>query len=589
MRGSAGSAGGNPLFVTEMIAMAAGAGEGGCAADAFKALLAARLDQLEASERGVLERGAVEGELFHRGAVQALSPADSQVTPRLAALVRKDLIRPDRPLLIAEDGFRFCHLLLRDAAYDALPKTMRAQLHERFADWLDLHGATLVQRDELLGYHLEQAYRYRTELELVDDRTRALGERAAGHLAAAGHRATTRGDHHAAVNLLQRALSLGISDPRKRVQLQVELGNALHETGRISDADAVLDEAGEAATALGEKGVAALALIYLCTSRMGDPQLDLAEVQAICEQAIETFSELGDERGLAIAGRLLGLSLNRQDHLVAGVAELERALAHAEASGDPAVRRRVIGTLLTFVVNGPTPVGEAIDRCEQLLRSTRSDRVLEAVLKRFLGLFYAMAARPDEALELIRESSPVLDELNQLTVSALYRGAAAYAKELAGDRAGAEQELVARLRWFSEAGHRGVDRRAIDAAFELASFYCDERRWEDAERVLSDVRAIRLSGESISTQLALAAEARLAAHRGDLAEAVTLAERAVALADTKDRPDMRARIWLALGEVRRAAGQAAAADTATARAIELYEQKGNLAAAARARAAPHGT
>ena len=117
----------------------------------------------------MLESGAVEGEIFHRGAVQALAPAEAQVASRLAALVRKELIRPDRPLLPGEDGFRFCHLLIRDAAYDALPKATRAELHERFADWLDEHGAELVERDEILGYHLEQAYRYRTELGSADE------------------------------------------------------------------------------------------------------------------------------------------------------------------------------------------------------------------------------------------------------------------------------------------------------------------------------------------------------------------------------------------------------------------------------------
>ena len=61
----------------------------------LKALLAARLDQLDPAERRVLERGAVEGEVFHRGAVQALGPEEAQVTPRLAALVRRELIRPD--------------------------------------------------------------------------------------------------------------------------------------------------------------------------------------------------------------------------------------------------------------------------------------------------------------------------------------------------------------------------------------------------------------------------------------------------------------------------------------------------------------
>ena len=151
------ASGGNPLFLTEMVALS---DEGGGEVEVpptLRALLAARLDQLDGPERRVLERGAVEGELFHRGAVQALAPEETEVMPRLAALVRRDLVRPDRPVLPREDAYRFRHLLIRDAAYDALPKATRADLHRRFAAWLEEHGEELVELDEILGYHLEQA------------------------------------------------------------------------------------------------------------------------------------------------------------------------------------------------------------------------------------------------------------------------------------------------------------------------------------------------------------------------------------------------------------------------------------------------
>ena len=115
----------------------------------LKALLAARLDQLDPAERRVLECGSVEGEVFHRGAVQALTPEEAQVTPRLAALVRRELIRSDRPQFAGEDGFRFRHLLIRDTAYDALPKSVRADLHQRFAAWLEAHGQGLVELEEI--------------------------------------------------------------------------------------------------------------------------------------------------------------------------------------------------------------------------------------------------------------------------------------------------------------------------------------------------------------------------------------------------------------------------------------------------------
>src|SRR6185503_9939929 len=104
------AAGGNPLFIEEMMAMAAEADGDVVVPPTLQALLAARLDQLEPAERSVLERGAVEGEIFHRGAVQALSPEETQVTPRLAALVRKELVKPEKGQLLGEDGFRFRHL-----------------------------------------------------------------------------------------------------------------------------------------------------------------------------------------------------------------------------------------------------------------------------------------------------------------------------------------------------------------------------------------------------------------------------------------------------------------------------------------------
>ena len=115
---------GNPLFVEEMLAMVREAGNGEVAVPpTIHALLAARLDQLDAAERTVLERGAVEGKVFHRGAVEALTPDEAQVPHRLMSLVRKELVRPDTPQLPHDDAFRFRHLLIRDAAYEALPKT----------------------------------------------------------------------------------------------------------------------------------------------------------------------------------------------------------------------------------------------------------------------------------------------------------------------------------------------------------------------------------------------------------------------------------------------------------------------------------
>ena len=171
----------------------------------IQALLAARLDQLDAAERSVLERGCVEGQVFHRGAVLALAPEEPRSTGRLMALVRKDLVRPVRSTVVEGGAFRFRHLLIRDAAYDALPKATRAEQHERFALWLEEHAPDLVELDEIVGYHLEQAYNYRAELGPLDDGALALGPQAAARLLTAGRRAQRRGDLPAAQGLLVRS------------------------------------------------------------------------------------------------------------------------------------------------------------------------------------------------------------------------------------------------------------------------------------------------------------------------------------------------------------------------------------------------
>jgi hypothetical protein len=200
----------------------------------LRALLAARLDRLDAAERGVLERGAVEGELFHRGTVQALASEGEEVTQHLAALVRRDLVRPDRPQLPREDAYRFRHLLIRDAAYDALPKAMRADLHRRFAGWLAHHGRSLVELDEILGYHLEQAARYLTELMTPDP---ALAEEASRRLAVAGERMYWRGDRQAAHSLFRRAVEL-VDEPDIHLAVEFAISHTV-----TSDAERLLEDA----------------------------------------------------------------------------------------------------------------------------------------------------------------------------------------------------------------------------------------------------------------------------------------------------------------------------------------------------------
>jgi DNA-binding SARP family transcriptional activator/tetratricopeptide (TPR) repeat protein len=467
---------------------------------------------------------------------------------------------------------RFAHELIRRVIYDRITGVRRAELHLS------------------VGEALEQAYRAdpaRVLPELAHHFTLAAAvagtERAVDYNLRAGAAAIATAAFEEAAASLSNALELGIDDPRERARVQVELGYLFHQLRRGSAAEASLAESLDAATGLEERGIAARALVQRSRRRLADPELDLDEMREVCEAAIETLGQVGDYGGRAIARRSLAIALSRQGRSAEAESVLERALV--DAAGDQAIRREVIGTLVNVLCIGPTPVAEAIRRSNELLQTSRNDRVLEAVITRFLAYLSAMAGRFDESREQVRRSSSVLDEVSYLEPSWVYRTKAGHAKELTGDRAGAELEYLAAWQGFDELGDAQVDERAMQAAGYLANLYCDEGRWDDAARCLALGEDIALAGPTGTALLRLCARARVAAHQGELAEALTLARRAVETAEPSDGLNVKARTWLALAEVQGAAGLRSEADAAVAEAIRLFEAKGNVAAAALVRAA----
>ena len=190
--------------------------------------------------------------MFHREALDELAPVSLEpVAERsLTSLVRRDVICPDRASFAEDEAFRFRHVLIRDAAYRSLPKEVRAELHERFAAWLErTAGSRLSEFEEIVGYHLEQAYRFLAELGTLD--AAGLAARGADRLESAGRRALARSDHTGAVSLLERAVALLGDDPARRASLLPGLGAALVEAGRLADAEAVLADAERAVAAAG--------------------------------------------------------------------------------------------------------------------------------------------------------------------------------------------------------------------------------------------------------------------------------------------------------------------------------------------------
>ncbi len=411
----AAAAEGNPLFVEEMLSMLIDDGvlvreDGRWTATAdlsavpipptIHALLAARLDQLGDEERAVIERAAVEGQVFHRGSVEELAgqPLRSKVSEFLGALVRKELIRPDKPMFAGEDSYHFRHLLIRDAAYESVPKKRRAELHERHAAWLEAKaGERAVAYDEIIGYHLEQAFRYRAELGGVDDAGRLLGRRAAEHLGSAGRRAFMRSDAPAGVNLISRAVSmLPPSDP-----LRVELVPNVRVVQGMNDlswADRVLTEAVESAATTGDRRLAAHALVQRGLLRLfTESAVTPEELFDASERAIGVFEELGDELGLARAWRLVAQA-HYLDRRIGSCADAsERALEHARRARDRFEEVEIVEWLVIALLLGPAPADDAISRCRTLLAETADHAPLQAQILGALGHLLAMQGSATEA------------------------------------------------------------------------------------------------------------------------------------------------------------------------------------------------
>ncbi|HEY6584014.1 MAG TPA: adenylate/guanylate cyclase domain-containing protein, partial [Gaiellaceae bacterium] len=240
---------GNPLFLEQLLALKAEVGAREVIPPSIHALLVSRLDALEPEERRVLECASVVGREFSRSAIGTLARNDVSAT--LLSLARKDLVEPDLALFSWDDGFRFRHILIRDAAYLGVAKETRADLHEGYAAWLqESAGDRVGQFDEILGYHLEQAFRLRQELGAANP---DLRERAGTLLAGAGQRAAGRGDLLAAIGLLTRAIALLPDSSAERRESLPTLGTALTRTGDFARAEHVFDEALAAAQAAGDK------------------------------------------------------------------------------------------------------------------------------------------------------------------------------------------------------------------------------------------------------------------------------------------------------------------------------------------------
>ncbi|HZR92135.1 MAG TPA: adenylate/guanylate cyclase domain-containing protein [Gaiellaceae bacterium] len=566
---------GNPLFVEEMVAMLRESSGGDLPVPpTIRALLAARLDQLEPQERDVLQLGAIEGRVFHRGAVQELSSDAAQVPARLTALVRKELVRPDKPQLPREDAFRFRHLLIRDAAYDALPKAMRAELHARFADWLAERGADVVELDELLGYHLEQASRYRDELGLErDDELRAAARR---RLADAGRRALMRQDFAAARNLLERALGL-VAPGATDYALELDLVDAVHGACGPQRASEAAAAAAARTAACGDAlGACCLRLEGSLLRLYVDREASLQQVETLAEEALAACADSGDHVALYRVHlsrcRLAQFRLRYDEQLKAA----EQAAFHATRSHLPHLRAESFRWLAGPRFYGSTSISELLrwlDDQESVL-PTATEKTYRSLALAFVGRF-------DEARALCAELRHDYAERGALArLGGVTSQNAVTIELLAGDPASAARLGEEGCAILEEAGELGL--LSTSACFVARALY-QIGRLDEAE-TWADRAAELGSGDDAATQMLWRqVKAKVFARRGDAADAERLAREAVALAEETDKTDWCATAYADLAEVLELTGRYEQAAAALERALVLYERKGNLVLAERTR------
>jgi class 3 adenylate cyclase/tetratricopeptide (TPR) repeat protein len=550
------------------------------------ALLAARLDRLSREERSVVEPASVVGQVFAESAIRHLAPepVHAALSGHLTALDRKQLVHPLPGGEDDESRFRFHHILIRDAAYSGLLKRSRAQLHERFVAWADARNAEAdrgLEFEEILGYHLEQAHRYLSELGPLDAHGVELGARASQRLASAGRRASARGDMPATASLLRRAAACRPPGDRLRPALWIEAGEALTQSGELDAADEVLRKGRDEAEELFDEVMAAtatLGLVYLhhLTGSESSGERVIAQVK----DAMRVLERAGNERGLSRAWRIITNVHFTSCRYLDATHAAEQMIEHARQAGDQALILRALPALAVCAQLGPTPAPQAIAIVGEVLAELGEDQKAEAYALRALASLEAMRGAFEEARVLYRRSRATLDRLGWHYDAALTSAITSGAVELiAGDAEAAEAELRRDHEALAAMGERNYI--STTAAFLAEALYRQGR--DDEALAFTDESASVAAEDDVATQyLWRCVRAKLLARRGDPATGEALAREAIAIIEDAQDPESQGYAWLDLAEVLAMAGRTAEAAAAARTAETRFVTKGNAPSAARA-------
>jgi class 3 adenylate cyclase/tetratricopeptide (TPR) repeat protein len=595
------SAEGNPLFVEQMLSMLLD--DGILARDdrgrwvlirdvgaitippTIQALLSSRLDRLGPIDRVVVERAAVIGQVFFRGAVEDLSPDEVRrhAGESLQNLTNRELVTPHESTFAGQEAYRFMHVLIREAAYHGLLKRTRADLHVRFIDWLErVASDRVLEFEEIRGYHLEQAFFTLQQLTPNDEKVWQIGVRGSGYLSSAGRRALARGDIPAAANLLQRAAAMLPPGHAERPRLRLDAAEALTEQGNFDEAAAMLHAAIDEAHELTDRVLEATAQIQeLELLYTVDPEAVEPKIVSGVESHLPELEALDAHEGLARAWRLIMFVREMGLQWGASEAAAQKTLEHARLAGNRMLVARAIPSLGYCALSGPTPVPEAIERCRALLEEVHGDRKPEALLEAALSHLEAMRGNVEGSRALYRKSRASLEELGWAFLAAQTSFDSGPVEILNGDLAAAESEL---RRDYDTLDRMGETNYISTTAALLSEVLYRQGDLDGAEEHTVISAELAASDDVTSQFRWRTVRAKVLAARGRADEGETLAREAVGLIQASDDINSQGDALLDLAEVLRVAGRLAEGAEAAGDALALYEAKGNTVSAAFARA-----
>jgi class 3 adenylate cyclase/tetratricopeptide (TPR) repeat protein len=592
---------GNPLFVQQVLSMMIDDGllrqeEGrwiptGDLSDlaipgTIQALLAARLDLLTPQERAVIEPAAVIGLVFEAAPVIELVPeiVRPDVESHFVAMTQKQLVRPEHEE--SDYDFRFHHILIRDAAYQGILKRARATLHERFANWAEVVNRKRnrqTQYEEILGYHLEQAYEYLSELGPLDEHGLELGRRGSARLGTAGRRAFARGDMAAAANLLRRAASLLPEHDPERLNLLPDLGEAMMEIGEFAWAEVFLDEALAGASERRDETLRADALLtQLLVRHHAAEDLDRwrGDIERETKALIPILEEREAHEQLAKAWRMVAFLHATVCRWEAASSAQQRALEYARAAGDRRQVARLSSAYAYSLCDGPTPVPEAIARCEEILASDLGHRQSEAIVLCSLSTLLTLDGRFEEARAAYARARTLLEDLGAAVFAASTSLTSARVELLAGNPQAAERDLRRDYERLESMGELYF--RPLVAAL-LAQVLFIRGAAEEAERFARVAEELAAQDDVELQALLRLLQAQVLVQQGSMADAIATAKEGVEILPT-EAPVIRVEALLDLARLRGAAGDADGALNALEEAAELCRLKQMRVPAARAEA-----